>query len=62
MLRTTGAASVISALTTAIGFASLLVVDSEGLRSIGWIAVIGCTSLCTTALITAFATLRMARS
>ena len=56
----TGAAAGVSAVTTAIGFGSLLAVESEGLRSIGWVAVIGiaCTTLCTTALISAFATLK----
>ncbi|MDP6947171.1 MAG: hypothetical protein QF464_23680, partial [Myxococcota bacterium] len=63
VLHTTGASAAISAITTAIGFASLLVVDNEGLRSIGWIAVIGigCTTLCTTTLIAAFETLRRTR-
>ncbi|MDP6946122.1 MAG: MMPL family transporter, partial [Myxococcota bacterium] len=61
VLRTTGAAAGMSALTTAIGFASLLAVDNEGLRSIGWVAVIGiaCTFVCTTGLIAAFETLRV---
>ncbi len=59
-LRTTGKAAGVSALTTAVGFASLLVVANEGLRTIGWVAVIGIASayLCTTALIAAFETLR----
>jgi uncharacterized protein len=50
MLQTTGRAAGLSALTTAIGFGSLLAVPSEGLQSIGWLAVIGigCTTIFTT--------------
>ena len=60
MLRTTGAAAGLSALTTAIGFGSLLSVASEGLRSIGWLALLGilCTSASTLALISAGEILR----
>ena len=63
-LRTTGVAAGISAVTTAVGFASLLVVANEGLRTIGWVAVIGIAStyICTTALIAAFETLRTTAS
>ncbi|MGB0590693.1 MAG: MMPL family transporter [Myxococcota bacterium] len=50
LLSTTGRAAGLSALTTAIGFGSLLAVPSEGLRSIGWLALIGigCTTAFTT--------------
>ena len=41
MLSKSGKAAALSALTTAVGFASLLSVPSEGLRSIGWVALIG---------------------
>ena len=41
MLCKSGKAAALSALTTAVGFASLLSVPSEGLRSIGWVALIG---------------------
>ena len=44
VLRTTGAAAGISALTTVVGFLSLVFVANEGLRSIGWVAVIGITA------------------
>lgn len=59
-LRTTGAAAAVSAATTAVGFGSLLLVNNEGLRSIGWVAVIGigCTYAATTGLIGAVTVLR----
>ena len=59
MLRTTGRAAGLSALTTAIGFGSLIAVPSEGLQSIGWLAIIGigCTTAFTTLGITASAAL-----
>jgi hypothetical protein len=41
VLRTTGVAASVSAATTAVGFASLLVTSSEGMRGIGWVACIG---------------------
>ena len=52
VFRKTGSAAMVSAATTAIGFASLLVVSNEGLRSIGLVAVIGivCITLSTVAL------------
>ena len=58
-LRTTGAAAAVSSVTTAVGFASLLLVGNAGLRSIGWVAVTGIitTYLITTVLIAVFAVL-----
>lgn len=58
-LATTGVASGVAALTTAVGFASLLVVNSEGLQSIGSVAVVGIASIyvTTTCLTAAFVTL-----
>jgi predicted RND superfamily exporter protein len=57
MLQTTGRAAGLSALTTAIGFGSLLAVPSEGLQSIGWLAIIGigCTTTFTTLGVAALA-------
>ena len=40
-LKRTGRAAALSALTSAVGFASLLSVPSEGLQSIGWLGLIG---------------------
>lgn len=40
-LRTTGVAAAASAATTAVGFAGFLVMSSEGMRGIGWVACIG---------------------
>ena len=59
VLRTAGAAAGISSLTTAIGFGSLLVVANEGLRSIGWVAVVGiiCCYLTSTLLTASIVTL-----
>jgi predicted RND superfamily exporter protein len=59
-LRSTGVAAGVAAVTTAVGFASLLVVASEGLRSIGIVAVVGILTVytLTVLLISAFAILR----
>ena len=52
VFRKTGSAALVSAATTALGFASLLVVSNEGLRSIGLVAVIGivCITVSTIAM------------
>jgi predicted RND superfamily exporter protein len=52
VFRRTGSAALVSAATTALGFASLLVVSNEGLRSIGLVAVIGivCITVSTIAM------------
>ncbi|MGM0575907.1 MAG: efflux RND transporter permease subunit [Myxococcota bacterium] len=41
VLRTTGGAAAISSLTTAAGFFGMTVISNEGLRTIGWVAVVG---------------------
>ncbi|MFN3198343.1 MAG: efflux RND transporter permease subunit [Bradymonadia bacterium] len=58
-LATTGVASGVAALTTAVGFASLLMVNSEGLQSIGSVAVVGIAAIyvTTTSLTAAFVTI-----
>jgi predicted RND superfamily exporter protein len=43
VLRETGGAVFLTTLTTVIGFSSMLFVSHQGLRSLGWTAVLGMT-------------------
>ncbi len=62
VFRKTGSAAMVSAATTAIGFASLLVVSNEGLRSIGLVAVIGIASITVSTIALTCAAGRLSRS
>jgi uncharacterized protein len=61
VFRKTGAAAMVSAATTALGFASLLVVSNEGLRSIGLVAVIGIVCITASAIAMTCAAGRLTR-
>ncbi len=51
VLRTTGGASLLASLTTMLGFAGMCFINHPGLKSIGWMSVIGMGSCMITSLI-----------
>lgn len=60
VVRRTGVAALLASLTTAVGFGSSLVSHHVGLRSMGWLAIlgIGCTFVAATLFFPAFLALR----
>jgi uncharacterized protein len=62
VVRRTGAAAALASLTTAVGFGSSLVSHHVGLRSMGWLAILGiaCTFVAATLFFPAFLSLREA--
>jgi len=60
VVRRTGVAALLASMTTAVGFGSSLVSHHVGLRSMGWLAIIGiaCTFVAATLFFPAFLALR----
>ncbi len=59
VLRTTGLAAAVASLTTAAGFAGMLVADNRGLASIGSLALLGIAACLVTSVPALAATLRL---